>query len=180
MGIDRWLSGVTAGARRSRAHDDRGGENDAVPAPFRSDRSWQFGVPREALWEHINATAEYPSWWPWLREFDCSGPIVEGGRWSCAVVPPLSYTVRFTIEFGRVEVGRVVDAVITGDIEGTARLTIESRSDGSNARLVSSLRPSNPLLRGFATVARPLVGYGHDWILDEGRRQFVERAFGDG
>jgi hypothetical protein len=42
---------------------------------------------------------------------------------------------------------------------------------------VSALRQANPLLRGFGMVARPLVEYGHDWILDEGRRQFVERAF---
>lgn len=148
-----------------------------MPAAFRSDRSWRFAVPKAELWERLNATEDYPSWWPWLREFDAGGRMVEDERWSCAVSPPLPYMVRFAIRFDRVDPGRVVETTISGDIEGVARLTLDDDDGGSSARLVSSLRPANPLLRSFGVVARPLVEYGHDWILDEGRRQFVSRAF---
>ncbi len=150
-----------------------------MAASFHSDRSWHFDVPPDQLWERVNATSEYPSWWPWLHEFDGTGPITEGSRWSCAVSPPLPYTVRFVIEFRRVFVGRAVESEISGDIAGWARLTIDDRHDGSSARLESALHPTNLLLRGVGSLARPLIEFGHDWILDEGRRQFVTRAFHD-
>lgn len=160
-----------------RAMSAPGGETGSVPAAFRSDRSWRFDISRDELWERINATDDYATWWPWLRAFEASDAIVSGALWECAVSPPLPYTVRFVIGFDRVEAGRVVEATVTGDVEGTARLTLDDDDAGSSARLVSALRPANPLLRGFGVVARPLVEYGHDWILDEGRRQFVQRAF---
>lgn len=152
-------------------------ETGSVPAAFNSDRSWRFEVSRNDLWERISAIDDYPTWWPWLRSFDAGDPIEVGATWTCAVSPPLPYMVRFAIRFDRVEPGRLVDTTVTGDVEGRARLTLEDHPEGSSARLVSALRPANPLLRGFGMVARPLVEYGHDWILDEGRRQFVERAF---
>lgn len=152
-------------------------ETGRVPAMFRSDRRWRFDVPRDELWDRINATEEYPDWWPWLRDFDADAGLERGSSWRCAVSPPLPYVVRFVIGFDHVEVGRVVETTVTGDVDGSARLTLDDDGTGSRARLVSALRPANPLLRGFGAVARPLVEYGHDWILDEGRRQFVERAF---
>lgn len=170
------VAGRTATGQRLDGDKD---ETVTVAASFHSDRSWRFDVPPDRLWDRINSTSEYPSWWPWLREFDGAGPIAEGGRWTCAVSPPLPYTVRFVVEFRRVKVGRAVESEIHGDIAGWAHLTIDDRPDGSSARLVSALRPTNLLLWSVGSVARPLVQYGHDWILDEGRRQFVTRAFDD-
>lgn len=145
--------------------------------PFRSDRSWRFDVGRDELWERIAATDDFPSWWPWLREFEATGALATHERWSCVVSPPLPYTVRFDVAFDLVDPARLVHATVTGDIGGQARLLLDDDGDGSVARLVSSLRPTNVFLRGFGLVARPLVEHGHDWILDEGRKQFVERAF---
>lgn len=147
--------------------------------PFRSDRSWSFDVSRGDLWERISATDAYPSWWPWLRRFEASGGLAADERWSCSVSPPLPYTVDFEVRFDLVDPARLVHATVTGDIGGTARLMLDDAGDGCRARLVSTLRPTNALLRGVGLIARPLVEHGHDWILDEGRRQFVERAFDD-
>ena len=146
-------------------------------ASFHSDRSWHFGVPRDELWRRIVSTGEYKLWWPWLRTFESEGGLAANQRWTCVVAPPLPYTVRFHIHFDRVDPARLVESVVTGDIGGTARLTISDDGAGSRAQLVSSLHPNNALLRGFGIVARPLVEHGHNWILDRGRQQFVERAF---
>jgi hypothetical protein len=89
----------------------------------------------------------------------------------------LPYVVRFTVYVVEIDAGSAARAVITGDIKGTARLTIEARGEGSSrARLVSSLVPVNPLLRSAAVLARPAVGWGHDWVLDHGRAQFVRHT----
>jgi len=146
-------------------------------ASFRSDRSWRFDVPREELWHRIVSTDEYRRWWPWLRSFEPDGGLAANRRWTCVVAPPLPYTVRFHIHFDRVDPGHLVESIVTGDIGGTARLTIDDDGAGSRAQLVSALHPNNALLQGFGIIARPLVEHGHNWILDQGRRQFVERAF---
>lgn len=131
---------------------------------------------RAELWERLTSTDEYLDWWPWLRRFDDGGGFEESQRWACLVAPPLPYRVAFEVTLDRVERAQRVDATVTGDIAGTARLTLIDHRRGCVARLESVLQPSHPVLRGYGLVARPLVEMGHGWVLDRGRRQFVENA----
>lgn len=148
-----------------------------MPAPFLSDRSWAFDMGTSDLWSVIAHTHSYPVWWSWLRSFDGSAGFVPGAEWRCVVAPPLPYVVRFTIHFDEVMPARLVDTHVTGDIAGAARLELVEPTPGRClARLRSSLAPSNRALRGFGRVARPLVEWGHDWVLDQGCRQFSEHA----
>ena len=140
-----------------------------------SDRHYRFPVPADAFWSAIGATDDYRRWWPWLRTFDAEG-LVAGDVWRCAVRPPLRYTVRFAVHLGTVEPPRVIDARVEGDIAGTARLVVTPRDDGCDVRLTSTLAPSHRGLALLASVARPLVRRGHDWVLDTGARQFASRA----
>ncbi len=131
------------------------------------------------LWDHLSATGSYTQWWPWLRRFEPGDGFVADERWSCEVSPPLPYRVRFDVRLDDVQTARRVASTITGDIGGTAVLTMAESPTGTSARLVSDLRPTNRVLRGYGAVARPLVEFGHNWILDQGRRQFVERITSD-
>ncbi len=146
-----------------------------------SDRDWTFDVDTDELWGRIVAVDEYRSWWPWLRRFDADDGLVAGATWRCEVAPPLPYSVRFLVHLDGVDEGRGARATVTGDVQGDATLSI-ARLDAthSRARLRSRLAPANPMLRSTARVARPVVTWGHDWVLDQGRRQFVDRAFGPG
>ena len=137
-----------------------------------SDRRYRFTSSPEATWRALESTDRYQHWWPWLRQFEAAGLIV-GDRWQCAVRPPLPYTVRFTIELTEVERPTTVGATITGDITGTARIEVEPDGDaGSAINLRSELAPSGRVFTAFATVARPLVTRGHNWVLDTGAAQF--------
>ena len=143
---------------------------------FRSDRSWTFALAPDALWDRMTAVEEYPSWWSWLERFRPIGGFEPGARWSCTVVPPVPYGVSFSLLIDRVEPMREVRARVVGDIRGEATLTLDEVADGCTARLRSQLAPSSPLLRGVGAVAPPRVEWSHDWVLDQGQRQFVERA----
>jgi hypothetical protein len=145
--------------------------------PFSSDRDWSFDVDAGTLWDRFSDIDRYESWWPWLHSFDPDGGFAPGARWSCVVVPPLPYRVHFTVELDRIEVGRRVEATVTGDVRGAAVLEVHDGADGgSRARLRSELAPAHPVLRSVGRVARPMVEWGHDWVLDQGRHQFVTRA----
>ncbi len=141
----------------------------------RSDRRYRFPLPAEELWPVLTDVARYTDWWPWLRTFEARTFAV-GERWTCVVQPPLPYSLRFHLALDEVDAGRLAVATISGDIVGDARLELTDDGDGCEARLRSRLAPSNGVLRAIARVARPVVTFGHDWVLDTGLRQFRSRA----
>lgn len=152
-------------------------DSGPVPPVFVSDRDWTFEVGPDELWSVMTETGRYPMWWPWLRRFDPGRGFETGARWECEVAPPLPYLVRFTVVLDRIEQGSSAHATVEGDVRGVAELHVEDLGEGrSSARLRSRLAPANPLLRHVGRLARPVVEWGHDWVLDQGRRQFVERA----
>jgi len=143
---------------------------------IRSDRRCSFDRPPEEVWEAMGCTSAYTRWWPWLRHLDAVG-LVTGDVWACHIQPPLPYFLRFTITLDEVVPGESARATVAGDITGTASFTLAATAGGgSEGRLVSDLAPASPVLRAFAAVARPLVVWGHDWVLDEGVRQFQARG----
>ena len=143
---------------------------------IRSDRHFAFAQPPSEVWAAMARTEAYTGWWPWLRRLDAEG-LVAGDVWSCQIQPPLPYFLRFTLTLEEVVEGALARAVVAGDITGTALFTLApDDGGGSVGRLVSDLAPSSSVLRAFARVARPLVVWGHDWVLDEGIRQFRDRG----
>ncbi len=148
------------------------------PVEVRSDRRYAFSVPPEGLWPALTRIEEYRRWWPWLRGFEAAA-FAAGERWRCVVQPPLPYALRFDLAIVEVEPLAFVTATVHGDITGRARLEVRATPGGSEARLVSELAPSNAMLRAIASVARPVVRFGHDWVLDTGLRQFAARALPD-
>ncbi|MEO5678566.1 MAG: SRPBCC family protein [Acidimicrobiales bacterium] len=144
----------------------------------RSDRRVTFTSPPEVVWEAMTRTGDYTGWWPWLRRLDAAG-LVAGDVWGCHVQPPLPYSLRFRITIGEVVPGRSVVATVTGDITGSASVELSpGEGEATVVHVVSDLAPSASALRAFARVARPLVTWGHDWVIDQGVRQFRARALG--
>lgn len=142
---------------------------------FETDRSYQLGVSPDALWTALVRVEDYQQWWPWLRRFDADHLGVDA-VWRCLVQPPLPYRVRFAIRLVEVQAPTTIRASITGDVVGDAHLEISEVPGGCDARLVARLEPDNGFLKAVARIAAPAIRYGHDWVLDAGARQFLERA----
>jgi uncharacterized protein YndB with AHSA1/START domain len=141
-----------------------------------SDRRYRFAAAPDDVWSALADTARYRSWWPWLTAFDAP-PLAAGQAWRCAVRPPFGYTLRFTIHLDEVVAARLVTADLSGELVGTARLELSpSGDDGTALRLVSRLRAGHRGFSVLATLARPVVRRGHDWVLDTGARQFAQRG----
>ena len=145
--------------------------------PFGFDRSWTFPVPPADLWDILLRTDDYPRWWRWLREFESDG-LTEGAAARCVVRGPFPYSLNFTVNVLEIGPGRLVRTEVTGDLAGPARLEIAADGDGSAARLLWELELCSPVLRELARWARPLMEWGHGWVVDNGVRQFRSRALG--
>lgn len=140
-----------------------------------TDRVYGFPIGPDELWARIGQVAEFERWWPWLRTFD-GDRVSTGEVWRCTVRPPLPYAVRFTVTIDDVHAARSVSATISGDIGGIAVLHIEPDSSGCLVRLFADLAPVKQSLRALAIAARPIVRFGHDWVLDTGARQFLAHS----
>jgi len=144
-----------------------------------TDRRYRFAVPPADLWSAVARPDRFQQWWPWLRRFD--GSVVAPLEvWSCAVHPPLSFPVRFAVLLDHVDAPHEATATLSGDVTGTAALTIAADGPGSEARLVARLAPGNGFLRLASRIARPIVRLGHDWVLDSAVRQFTAQVLHPG
>jgi uncharacterized protein YndB with AHSA1/START domain len=148
--------------------------------PFTFDRTFTFTAAPEELWAAFTRTGDFRRWWPWLREFSGDG-LVPGGRSNCVVRAPVPYTLRFTVTVRALEPGRLVEAVVDGDLAGPARLEVgagPAGDGGSTARLAWEMELRRPMLRAAARVGRPVMEWGHDWVVTTGVEQFLRRALG--
>lgn len=136
-------------------------------------------MPPTELWEALSRTEDYPGWWTWLRRFQGDG-LVAGGRTHCEVRAPLPYSLRFDVAIQTLEPARLVEAAVTGDIQGPARLEIEPADPGSAVRLVWMVEVRDPVLRAGAVFGRPLMQWGHEWVVANGVSQFRRRALASG
>lgn len=143
--------------------------------PFRFDRQWVFPVAPDELWAVLSQTDAFPSWWRWLRDFDCDG-FVEHTEARCIIRGPLPYSLSLQLMILEVQAARLIRVAVSGDLRGPARLEVAPHPEGSAARLVWEIQVQSPVLRPMAVWARPLMEWGHDWIVENGVRQFRRRA----
>ena len=143
------------------------------PTQLRTDRTYAYPFAVAELWERLQRVEDYRRWWPWLHDFD-GDALAAGATWACTVQPPLPYSVRFTVTFSEVVDQTRIATTIGGDIAGTATLHVSPDADGSRLRLVAELAPQKRSMVALSIVARPLVTFGHHWVLDNGARQFAE------
>jgi uncharacterized protein YndB with AHSA1/START domain len=146
-----------------------------LPGAITTEHRYAMPLSKDAVWELISDVGAYQQWWPWMRRFEAVG-LVEGDEWRCEVQPPLPYPVRFRVALDRVDPPNVLRATVSGDVVGSATLTLHDEADGCVACLWSSLAPGNLTLRLMSRVAAPIARFGHDWVLDSGARQFIARA----
>ena len=134
-------------------------------------------MPPAVLWEALSRTDRYQQWWGWLRGFE-GGALEEGRTTGCIVRAPLPYALHFAVTVERVVAAERVEARVSGDLEGPAVLEMGSHLDGSWAGLHWEMELRAPLLRAASVLGRPVMVWGHDWVVGTGVEQFRAKALG--
>jgi hypothetical protein len=142
---------------------------------LRTDRSYRLDESPRQTWDDLAAVGAYQRWWPWLRRFDADR-LAAGERWEARIRVPMPWSLRFTLDLRDVEEPARVDALVSGDIEGTAEVTLEAAGSGSTIRLRSDLAPRHRLLRAVNRATPAVSRRLHDRVIDRAFRQFADRG----
>jgi carbon monoxide dehydrogenase subunit G len=128
---------------------------------------FRFAVPPAELWATIENTDRFEGWWGWLHDFQVEGPgLVPGSVLRGVVAPPLPYRMALRVVLANCRRPHRIDAEVHGDLEGVARLVLEPDGTGTHACVSWRIEMTQPAMRVAAGLARPLLRWGHDRVVD--------------
>ncbi|MEW1772526.1 SRPBCC family protein [Streptomyces sp. NPDC086777] len=134
---------------------------------YRFRSLWSLPVPLTVVYDALERVEDYPGWWPQVRSVsrlnDTTGVVT--------IRSVLPYDMTFTArETRRDPRAGVLEAAMTGDIEGWSRWTVAADGAGSLARYDQVVDVNKALLRRLAVPGRPFFRANHRWMMRAGRR----------
>ncbi|MFF6994126.1 SRPBCC family protein [Streptomyces sp. NPDC008313] len=138
---------------------------------YRFRTLWELPAPPAAVYAALERPEDYPLWWPQVREVT----RIDDRTGRLRIRSLLPYDLVFTARQTRrdPEAG-VLEAAMTGDIEGRARWTVTAGGPGTRARYDQEVDVTKPLLRRLAVPGRPLFRANHTLMMRAGRRGLRE------
>jgi hypothetical protein len=139
--------------------------------------AYDFALTPEQMWEAIGHAEHFEGWW-WLGELRFEGPgLAPGAVLHGVVSPPVPFRMRVTVRIDHCRPPARIDATVDGDLVGPASLRLSPKGDGSTAEVAWSLEMRQRPMRVAARMAKPLLQWGHDRVVDAtvaGFRRHVE------
>jgi hypothetical protein len=130
---------------------------------FRS--TWHVKAPVADVTSVLNDLESYPAWWPEIREVRALG----NNRFEVVARSLLPYELRFVSEGAPGEpTPGIIDARLSGDMEGTVRWTVAEVDDGCRLVYDQEVTTHKRLLNVLAPVARPGFRVNHALMMRHG------------
>ncbi|MEU1127673.1 SRPBCC family protein [Streptomyces sp. NPDC005899] len=134
---------------------------------YRFTSVWDLGAPPGTVYGVLERPEDYPRWWPQVREV---GPV-DGTATTARFRSALPYDLFVTLRQRRTDpVARILEAGMSGDLEGWARWTVTPHEGGSRVLYEQEVEVRTALLRRFAVPGRLLFRVNHGWMMRAGRR----------
>jgi uncharacterized protein YndB with AHSA1/START domain len=138
--------------------------SDLTHYVFRS--VWHVDAARDDVMPVLYDLESYPAWWPEIREVRPLG----GQRFEVVARSFLPYELRFTSDADMTQpMPNVIDARLTGDMEGTVRWTVTPSDGGSRLVYDQEVSTHKRLLNVMAPVARPGFKANHTLMMRHGQ-----------
>jgi hypothetical protein len=134
---------------------------------YRFRSVWRVDATAAEAFTALSALTDYPAWWPQVR----SATAVAPGTCELTVRSLLPYDlVVLVYQERRDPVGGVLEATLSGDLDGYAQWTFYP--GGTWARLIfeEEVLVNKALLRRLAVVTRPALRANHALMMHQGER----------
>jgi hypothetical protein len=128
---------------------------------------WSVDAAPDTVYTVLEALDRYPRWWPEVREVR----QISERAYELRCRSLLPYDLVFvTHESERDLVNRVLEAKLTGDLEGFSRWTITATGSGADLLFEEEVVTTKALLRRLAPIARPAFRANHALMMRHGER----------
>jgi len=134
---------------------------------YRFRSQWQLDAPPAEVFAVLEALETYPAWWPEIRAVESLSP--DTSRLTARSLLPYDLTF-VTRQARRDAKAMVLEATMTGDLEGFSRWTLEADGAGTSAVFEEEVITRKALLRRLALVARPAFRANHTLMMRHGRQ----------
>ena len=134
---------------------------------YRFVSHWQLNAPPADVFGILEALETYPAWWPEIRLVEVIAP--DSTRITARSLLP--YDLAFVTRKSRRDVDALVmEATMTGDLEGFSRWTLRADGAATTAVFEEEVITRKPLLRRLALVARPAFRANHTLMMRHGEQ----------
>lgn len=132
---------------------------------FRSE--WPLAASPDIVYLALSELGDYPAWWPEVR----SAVRIDDQAYRLTCRSSLPYELDFVTRQSRTDPDAgILEANMTGDLEGFSRWTIAPAGSGTSAVFEEEVTANKALLRKLAVVARPAFKANHALMMKHGRR----------
>lgn len=142
---------------------------------------WTLRADPDAVYEALADVEGYRAWWPQVREGIATGE----GSGDLVIRSKLPYDLRVHLQQRRRDpAARVLEARLTGDIEGDATWRVEPlpapAEASSAAYFTEDVEARASMLRRLAPLARPAFIANHTAMMRDGQRGLARFLAGGG
>ena len=135
---------------------------------YRFTTVWDLPAPARRVYGVLADPRSYPLWWPEIREVRQLDAHTGVMRFRSLLPYELAVTAR---EVRQDLSAGVLEARLTGDLEGTTRWTVTSRGDGRAVAVFhEDVEAHRPLMRRLALAGRPAFRVNHALMMINGRK----------
>lgn len=139
------------------------------PNFYRFRSVWRLEATPNEVYLALERLEDYPTWWPEVRQIERLDD--DAAKLTCRSILP--YDLVFVTRQARRDPQEfVLEAAMTGDLEGFSRWTIASNGNGrgTQATFDEEVVTNKEMLRKLARVARPAFKANHTLMMHHGRR----------
>jgi hypothetical protein len=137
------------------------------PNFYRFRSVWSLDAPVTDVYASLELLDDYPLWWPEIR----AARRRDEHAYELTARSMLPYDLEFlTTQRRRDPEAGVLEADLTGDLEGFSRWTITGTGHATTAVFDEEVTANKALLRRLAHVARPAFRANHGLMMRDGRR----------
>jgi ribosome-associated toxin RatA of RatAB toxin-antitoxin module len=127
---------------------------------------WTVDAPPDAVYAAIYEVVRYPAWWPEVKE----ARKRDEDHFRLRTRSILPYDLAFELERTTADPrGGILEARLSGDLEGVIRWTIEPAGDGCVITFDEEVALNNATLNMLAPIVRPAYTANHSLMMAHGQ-----------
>ncbi|GAA3369260.1 SRPBCC family protein [Streptomyces sannanensis] len=134
---------------------------------YRFRTVWDLAAGPDRVYHALAHPEEYSRWWPQIREVTLLDEHTGTARFRSLLPYDLVVTAHARLRDPAV---RVLEAEMTGDLDGWVRWTLTARGAGTRVLYEQEVDVRKPLMRRLALPARPVFLANHALMMRSGRR----------